>query len=88
MINKVEPGSLDGCDENTVIATKAEMQSLIFQRMNWNALDNDGQIQNFKNFVAHAVAVVCDAIPEFVIPVEIDSVREVPCAGRRSSMMH
>lgn len=73
--------SLDGADENTLMATKAAMAELIFKRMDWNCLQDDNQIQNFKCFVSHAVAVVCDATPEHIIPVRVLSVNGVPVSG-------
>jgi len=62
--------SLDGASDIVKCATKAEMEFAIFQRMDWSTLDRN-QADNFRQFVGHAVAVVCDAIPEFVIPCRI-----------------
>jgi len=71
-------GSLDGCSEIVKAATKAEMQLTIFERMDWSSID-ENQKENFKQFVVHAVAVVCDAVPEYVRPcnITVDSNKDV-----------
>ena len=76
--------SLDGADENTVTATKCTLQELVFRRMDWSKLDNDSQQQNFRNFVSHAVGLLCDAVPEHILAVTVLSVNGVPVSGLKN----
>lgn len=60
-------------------ATIAEMVWTIQSRMDYSRLQTPEQVKNFDDLVHVACGLVCEAIPEYVVPVKmcIDAVHNI-----------
>lgn len=52
-------------------ATQAEMVLTIMSRMDYSRLTTPEQVSNFNDLVSVACGLVCEACPEFIVPVKM-----------------